>query len=131
MAIAYDDKPKPLGGPMLLGVPVKHVSLATVSCLWRILPAESSAHVHDQLTRIDPRAAHVSKLDPHPPCPLLAYHDAFGRPQVLCVHRHIPHRGHQAGHILDSGNLRSVTESCALDTCDGAVRAAVQCGFLW
>ncbi|KXJ88453.1 nucleotide-sugar transporter [Microdochium bolleyi] len=31
MALAYDDKPKPLGGPTLMGVPVKHVSLATLT----------------------------------------------------------------------------------------------------
>jgi len=31
MAMAFDDKPKPLGGPTIMGVSVKHVSLATLT----------------------------------------------------------------------------------------------------
>lgn len=34
MAMAFDDKPKPLGGPTIMGISVKHVSLATVSLSW-------------------------------------------------------------------------------------------------
>jgi hypothetical protein len=107
------------GGPTLLGMPMKQVSLITVS--WSCIQTVINRFSQPALTMAVSPPADLPELGPHPHHALLASNDPQWRSPILRFHGRVPHRGHQVGHLSDFCYIRGFEESSTFDPSYGAL----------